>query len=162
MNDENHLPTIGVGPAIVAPQLVLTATGIVLSRLKVFAFACFDMLRIPFLTLGIVIILFGIYLWISANFKTKVDKYIETNKLATNGVYGIVRNPIYSAFLMVCVGAILIADNLLLFGIPVLCWIYMTIFLKKTEEKWLIDLYGQEYVDYCKNVNRCIPWFPKK
>ena len=33
--------------------------------------------------------------------------------------------------------------------------------LKNTEEKWLEELYGQEYIDYCKKVNRCIPWFPK-
>ena len=34
--------------------------------------------------------------------------------------------------------------------------------LKNTEEKWLANLYGQEYIDYCKRVNRCIPWLPRK
>ena len=43
-----------------------------------------------------------------------------------------------------------------------LFWLEMTIVLKNTEEKWLKDLYGEEYVEYCKNVNRCIPWFPKR
>jgi len=38
----------------------------------------------------------------------------------------------------------------------------MTIFLIYTEEKWLKDLYGQEYIEYCKKVNRCISWFQKK
>lgn len=33
--------------------------------------------------------------------------------------------------------------------------------MKHTEEKWLAALYGREYADYCKRVNRCIPWFPK-
>lgn len=33
--------------------------------------------------------------------------------------------------------------------------------MKFTEEKWLADLYGREYVEYCKNVNRCIPIFKK-
>ena len=32
--------------------------------------------------------------------------------------------------------------------------------LKLTEEKWLFDLYGQDYADYRKRVNRCIPWPP--
>ena len=59
-------------------------------------------------------------------------------------------------------GAIFIANNLLLFVVPVICWIYMTIFLIKTEEVWLKDLYGQEYIDYCQRVNRCIPRMPKK
>ena len=89
------------------------------------------------------------------------DSIVE-NKLIVTGVYSVVRNPIYSAFFMICIGAVLIANNLILFVIPVICWIYMTVFLKKTEEKWLADLYGQEYKDYCKKVNRCIPWFPKR
>ena len=28
-------------------------------------------------------------------------------------------------------------------------------------EKWLYNLYGEEYAPYCKKVNRCIPWFKK-
>ena len=31
-----------------------------------------------------------------------------------------------------------------------------------TEEKWLLDLYGDEYAAYKKRVNRCIPWIPRK
>ena len=81
--------------------------------------------------------------------------------LITTGVYSIVRNPVYSAVLLMCTGAICMANNLVLFFIPVICWIYITIFLKLTEEKWLVNLYGQEYIEYCKRVNRCIPWFPR-
>ncbi len=33
--------------------------------------------------------------------------------------------------------------------------------MKNTEEKWLLELYGIEYANYCKRVNRCIPWFSK-
>ena len=51
-----------------------------------------------------------------------------------------------------------IKEHLPLFGVGPI----MTIFLKNTEEKWLSELYGQEYLDYCKRVNRCIPWSPKK
>lgn len=87
---------------------------------------------------------------------------MEENKLITDGVYGVVRNPIYSGVLLVCTGAVLIANNLILLAVPVVCWIYMTLFLIKTEEKWLRELYGEEYISYCKRVNRCIPWFPKR
>ena len=34
--------------------------------------------------------------------------------------------------------------------------------MKATEEKWLSDLYGSEYGEYCKRVNRCWPWLPVK
>ena len=36
-------------------------------------------------------------------------------------------------------------------------WALLTVTLKLTEEKWLLDLYGQDYADYMKQVNRCIP-----
>ena len=37
-------------------------------------------------------------------------------------------------------------------------WAIMTIALINTEEKWLLKLYGDEYAEYKKHVNRCIPW----
>jgi protein-S-isoprenylcysteine O-methyltransferase Ste14 len=37
----------------------------------------------------------------------------------------------------------------------------MTVVLKNTEEKWLLDLYGKEYEEYKKRVNRCIPFRSK-
>ena len=115
----------------------------------------------PLKIIGIGLILFGFYLNYSAKRKSKLFEMVAENKLITTGVYSVVRNPVYSAALSVCTGAVCIANNLFLFIIPVICWICMTIFLKFTEEKWLTDLYGQEYIEYCKNVNRCIPWFPK-
>ena len=157
MNIKNHLPQIGVGPIIVIPQLLLTAIGIVLSINKTILNLYIDYLKILFTILGIISILYGILLWYAANFKTKIDKYIKNNKLATKGVYSLVRNPIYSSFFLICIGAILIENNLVLFIIPVICWLYMTIILKHTEEKWLYELYGYQYKEYCKRVNRCIP-----
>lgn len=162
MKRGDHLPLMGVGPVIVVPQLLLTAFGIILSMRGWLDFGKIKTLRGLFLILGVALIAFGFYLWFSANFQTKVDQYIKENRLVTAGVYGIVRNPIYSAFLLVCTGGVLLASNLLLFLVPSACWLYMTILLKKTEERWLLDLYGQEYVGYCSRVNRCIPWFLKK
>lgn len=160
--EQKHLPVIGVGPMIVAPQLILTAAGIILSCFGYLDFAKLTVIKIPFLILGILIIIAGIYLWYSANYRAKVFDGIVENRLVTTGIYSIVRNPIYSAFLLISIGSVLITCNLILFIIPVICWIYMTIFLIHTEEKWLTKLYGQEYRDYCKKVNRCIPWFPRK
>jgi len=58
----------------------------------------------------IVLILFGAWLWYNAVFLARVDDHIKGNTLATTGV----RHPIYSAFLLACTGALLLADNLLL------------------------------------------------
>ena len=89
--------------------------------------------------------------------KSKLFVMVAENRLITTGVYIIVRNPVYSAILLMCTGAICIVNNIILLVIPVICWMYITIFVVSTEEKWLTKLYGEEYEDYCKKVNRCIP-----
>ena len=83
-------------------------------------------------------ILFGFYLNYSAKRKSKLFEMVAENKLITTGVYSVVRNPVYSAVLLACTGAVSIANNMFLFIIPVICWIYMTIFLKLTEENGLL------------------------
>ena len=158
---KKHLPLFGVGPVIIALQVIITVIGIIISYYGYFDFGKIDILNIPFKLIGIALIFFGIYLNYSAKHKSKLFEMVSENRLITTGVYGIVRNPVYSAVLLMCTGAVCMANNLVLFLIPVICWIYMTIFLKLTEEKWLKQLYGQEYIEYCKRVNRCIPWFSK-
>lgn len=161
-NKQKHLPVIGVGPLIVIPQLVVTVLAIILSEMGILYSLQIKELKIPFIIIGIMLVLLGAWLWLSSNFKAKIDTCIKENHLVTSGVYSMVRNPIYSAFFLVCIGAFFIEANIILFVLPVGYYAYMTVFLIKTEEKWLRKLYGQEYEEYCKSVNRCIPWIPKR
>ena len=161
MKEKGHLPLLGVGPVIIAIQALITVIGIIASYRGYFAVGKIELLNIPLKIAGIGLMVFGFFLNYSAKRKSKLFEMVAENKLITTGVYSIVRNPVYSAVFLACTGAVCISNNLVLFFIPVICWIYMTIFLKLTEEKWLTGLYGQEYIDYCKKVNRCIPWFPK-
>lgn len=156
--EKKHLPLFGVGPIIVYGQVAVTVAGIVLVKKMELDSAEFSFMQIPFLIVGIALILFGFYLNYSAKRKSKLFQNVKENKLITDGVYAWVRNPVYSAALLACTGVIFIANNLLLLVVPVICWLYTTIFLVLTEEKWLRNLYGQEYVEYCRKVNRCIPW----
>ncbi len=162
MRETNHLPLYGVGPIIVWGQFILTAISIVLTCRFNFKYPTIDVISFLFKAIGIFLIAFGLYLDISAKLKSKIFESVAENKLITDGVYGIVRNPVYSGALLACTGAVLLANNLILLPVPVICWLYMTLFLINTEEKWLKELYGQEYVSYCQKVNRCIPWFPKR
>lgn len=159
---KEHLPVIGVGPLIVAPQLVLTAAGLWFVCTGHAAAGALPALRLPLAFLGVACMAFGVYLWYAANFRVKIDECIKDNRLSTTGVYALVRNPIYSAFFLACTGAVLLAGSLVLLAVPPLCWLYMTLMLKNTEERWLAALYGAPYQAYCGRVNRCIPWFPKK
>ena len=162
MKDKTHLPLLGVGPAIIAGQVLITAASIIASCRGYFAAGKAEPLNIPLKIIGAGLIVFGFYLNDCAKRKSKLFEMVAENKLITTGVYAIVRNPVYSAVLLACTGAVCMADNLFLFSAPLICWVYMTVFLKLTEEKWLAELYGQEYLEYCKRTNRCIPWFPKR
>jgi protein-S-isoprenylcysteine O-methyltransferase Ste14 len=107
--------------------------------------------------IGVFLIILGAIFWISAVKKSDIDDNIRQNNLVTTGIYGYVRHPIYAAFLYAVTGVILILNNILLFVLPVIYWIILTIAMIKTEEKWLTDLYGKDYLDYSKKVNRFIP-----
>lgn len=108
--------------------------------------------------LGIFLIVGRAYLGYAAVIKAKIDDGIVKNNPVTTGVYGWVRNPIYSAFLFFSTGALLICGNICLLVLPFVYWEFLTVLIKHTEEKWLTEHYGDEYTEYCECVNRCIPW----
>lgn len=151
----------GVGPVYVAVILFLTGLGIGLALAGIVPTARYGLLRIPLAVVGTILILLGAWMWYSAVFCAKVDDHIIGNTLAATGIYAWVRNPIYSAFLLACTGALMLANNLWLLILPVVFWLYLTVLMKCTEEKWLAALHGEKYADYCRKVNRCIPWPPK-
>lgn len=162
MSEKKHLPLFGVGPMIIFGQYIITAAAIIAGFVFDISVPNAEVLKIPFIVIGILLIGAGIYLDLSAKLKSKLFKNVENNHLITDGIYAVVRNPVYSGALLACTGAVLIVNNLLLLIVPVICWAYMSVFLIRTEEKWLTDLYGDEFTEYCRHVNRCIPWFPSK
>lgn len=159
--NKNHLPLYGVGPVYVAVIITVTMAGILLSQFKIIVYLSFSMIKMVLLMIGALLIAVGAVLWVLAVFRAKIDDGIANNRLVTDSVYALVRNPIYSAFLSVCTGTPMIYGNLWLLILPVLYWLFLTVMMKCTEEKWLKNLYGVEYEEYCRRVNRCIPWFPK-
>ncbi|CEM63026.1 isoprenylcysteine carboxylmethyltransferase family protein [Treponema phagedenis] len=153
---KNHLPLLGVGPLYVISIILITAAGGLFTCLGIIAGGKIPLI-VPCVIAGICFIGIGIALWIAAVFFSKIDANIIANKLVTDGVYRIVRNPIYSAFLFVCTGVLLLFCNWYLLLLPPIFFLYLTLLMKYTEEKWLLQQYGEEYQDYCKRVNRCIP-----
>ena len=152
---------MGVGPIYGAVIIAVTVISVITGKSTTFQTCRVTFLKIPLLIIGILLIILGVYLWAGALFRSKIDSHIAENRLATTGVYGLVRNPIYSAFMFFCTGALMIAGNLFFLPLFFFYWIFMTVLMKCTEEKWLKNLYGREYEEYCRRVNRCIPWIPK-
>lgn len=160
---KEHLPLLGIGPALCFSMVIITVVAIILSVKKIIPGQISNnVFNIIFWVIGILLIIEGVVLYFCADIGSNLVDDIKANNLKTTGSYKFVRNPCYVMFLFVCTGAIFISHNILLFILPFLFWIEMTVVLIHTEEKWLRDLYGQEYIDYCRRVNRCIPWFIKK
>ncbi|WP_130838581.1 methyltransferase family protein [Lachnoclostridium sp. Marseille-P6806] len=160
-DDKEHLPLYGPGPVYVGIIIGLTLVATLCRNLPAFTKGRISSLRVPLAVAGVLLIGLGIFLWIQAVIVAKVDDGIKENRLVTTGIYAWVRNPIYSAFSILCTGVLLTSGNVFFLTLPFLYWLFLTVLMKGTEEKWLRNLYGQEYEDYCKCVNRCIPWFPK-
>ena len=157
MNDnDNHLPLFGVGPFLIAPILIITVLSIVLTH--------YDMIPVYrlnsgiFTVMGAVLIILGIIFWIMAVLKSNIDDEIKSDRLVTTGIYGLVRHPIYAAFLYAVTGLILISQNMYLFVLPIIYWLVLTVAMIKTEEKWLTDKFGKSYIEYSRKVSRFVPF----
>lgn len=158
-----HLPIMGVGPVYVISIILLSIfTMIADTALLHLPRPTSAFLEIFLFIVGLLFILSGLLIYFFA-IKAKITRSIKENTLVTHGVYSVVRNPIYSAWLFFCTGTLFLYGNpylaLLLFSI---FWFSLSILMKYTEEKWLTKLYGKDYLEYCKKVNRCLPWFQQK
>jgi protein-S-isoprenylcysteine O-methyltransferase Ste14 len=159
MNEEEHMPIFGIGPFLVFPILLLSFISLIISIYKKIPIFQIHELNFLFTIIGIILILAGIIIWLFAVFKSKITQEILDNKLVKTGIYSYIRHPIYSAFLFISTGLIILSQNIFLFFLPILYWIILTIGMIKTEEKWLLEKFGDEYLEYSKKVNRFIPFF---
>ena len=160
--EKGHLPILGVGPLYVVTIILMTIISITISATGIIPVITFANFQWIFILIGILCFIIGITLWLKAVMIDRLDAHIIKNELVTTGVYAYVRNPVYSAFMFVCTGVLLIYGNLVLLVLPIIYWGFMTVLMKLTEEKWLENLYGKEYVQYRQRVNRCIPWKGKE
>ncbi|MBR3431268.1 MAG: isoprenylcysteine carboxylmethyltransferase family protein [Clostridia bacterium] len=158
VKEGQKLPLYGVGPYIVYGMAAVTAVGIVLFsyvfRIGTLSAPWTYIFRIT----GGFLIVFGAIVWFIGAMRSGMDENIAENKLKTDGIYAWVRNPMYSGWWFMITGISLMWVNVWILITPFINWLIMTIVLKRTEEKWLLDLYGDEYVKYLRRVNRCIPW----
>jgi protein-S-isoprenylcysteine O-methyltransferase Ste14 len=85
------------------------------------------------------------------------DKKVYADELVTEGFFRHSRNPLYLGNLMVLLGLFLIHHNPWAYalGLPFFLLLYMAIVA--TEEAYLRGQFGEQYEDYCRQVNR---WWP--
>ena len=108
---------------------------------------------------GIVIAALGDVIFVISVFTMK-DSWragvSETDKteLITEGIYQISRNPAFLGFDLVYIGVLLMFFNWFLFLISVFAMIMFHLQIVNVEEEFLTSVFGEEYIEYKRTVNR--------
>ena len=162
MKEGQKLPLFGVGPYIIYGIAMVNVIGIILLGYVFKIGTLYGPWVYIFRIIGTALIALGGVIWYIGALRSDMDESITENRLQTQGLYAWVRNPMYSGWWIALSGITLMWHNVWMLLLPFVDWAIMTAALINTEEKWLTDLYGKEYEEYKKRVNRCIPWFPRK
>lgn len=143
-------------------MVAVTAAGILLSYRVLDSGDMQGLWTYVFRVIGALLAVLGVVIWFISATRSGMDDNIANNQLKTDGIYAWTRNPMYSGWWIALFGISLLWHNGWLVLTALINWIIMTIVIKNTEERWLLNLYGKEYEDYMKRVNRFVPWRRRK
>ena len=158
MNKDQKMPLYGIGPFLILAVALLSLLGILLSYTVLSGGTVNGTGKLLFYFAAFFLIILGLLIWFFGAVHSDVDRYIQENRLKTDGIYAWTRNPMYTGWWFVLIGILLLFHNLWTLPLIPLQWALLTVVLKKTEEQWLKELFGEEYENYCKKVNRLLPY----
>ncbi|MBN1533182.1 MAG: MBL fold metallo-hydrolase [Spirochaetes bacterium] len=107
-----------------------------------------------FISCGIALILLGFPVWLSS--AMKIDAFFQKRVLATKGIYGIMRNPVYAGSFFVHLGIVLLFRSWFLITIPIVFYISFR-FLILSEEAYLERMFGEEFTAYKRRIHALLP-----
>lgn len=143
MKNQNHLSLYGIGSFYAGVSGLLTVTACLLEKSQLLPSLSFQPVGFMLKLVSIVCFFAAATLWLNVLFAQKIDSHIMNNELVTTGAYAWIRNPIYSAIMLVMWAVLAWTWNLYLLLLCPVHPILRTVFLKQTEEKWLTEQYGQ-------------------
>ena len=79
--------------------------------------------------------------------------------IAIRGLYAITGNPMYLGRYVIILGGIVLTGNIFLITFYTLFYYFYMVNRVKREEKTLADIFGEDYINYCEQVNRFFPSF---
>ncbi|MGC1850979.1 MAG: isoprenylcysteine carboxylmethyltransferase family protein [Solirubrobacterales bacterium] len=108
------------------------------------------------LACGGVVLTFGAQLAMGDAWRIGVDPE-ERTELVTDGPFGLVRNPIYSAMIPTVFGLVLMVPNVVAVAAFVALVTALELQVRLVEEPYLLQVHGEEYADYTARVGRFVP-----
>ena len=151
------IPTDGVGPYLWAIILAMNLTGWLLSQSVLQSGLLKGGFKDLFYLIGILLMLVAARIQWLSGVKSGVSTSFQSDELKTTGIYARTRNPIYFSWWLCSIGAILCLHNVWVLLLIPIQWVILTVLIINTEEKWLYEIYGEAYKEYCARVNRWIP-----
>lgn len=115
-------------------------------------------------SLGVVIAAIGIALTFLAqvtmgeSWRIGVDSS-ESTELVTSGVFAIVRNPIFSAMVLVSIGLVMAVPTPLAVPLPFVLFLALELQVRLVEEPYLVQVHGARYRDWASRTGRFVPMF---
>ena len=111
----------------------------------------------------ILIILALIVFWRAhADLKTNWSPSLEIrekHELITNGIYSIIRHPMYASQWLFVIGQPLLLQNWLAGWLNLVVFIFFYSLRVRAEEKMMLDTFGEQYRDYMKKTGAVFPKF---
>ena len=111
--------------------------------------------------IGSVVIMLGLLLialgmGIFAKRKTGIVPIRPASELVIQGIYHYTRNPMYLGMLLLYLGGVLVLDSA--WAVPLLIPMLLIIryYVIAREERYLSQLFGAAYVQYCQTVRRWV------
>ena len=146
-------------PNVVAPPPLIFLGGLILGGLLGWFFQGSFLPNYFSIVAGIVLILAGLAIVLTAisqmrRAKTNVEPWKPTTAILDTGIYGISRNPIYIAMVLVYAGIAFLFNSFWFLPplILVLLIIHFGVILR--EEKYLAGKFGDDYLNYKNRVRR--------
>ena len=155
---ENRLSRWGVGPRISAAAVAYAV--LALAATYRWPAACLIQFapRAAFVAIATVLLAIGIPMLLLAIIT--VMRAYNRDVLVTSGIFGLVRHPVYSAWIVWIVpGVVLLTQSWPLLFTPVVGYLVFKLLIHR-EDEYLGRRFGQAYADYHTRVNELFP-FPR-
>ena len=106
--------------------------------------------------IGTAILLISVRAFISVRTTVNPLDPSKANSLVTTGLYRISRNPMYLAMALILFGEAFLLGSWVAFAAPILFVVAMTLLQIKPEEKALQEIFGNDFLEYCRRTRRWI------
>ena len=156
---KRELSRFGVGPRIMLTAAAYAVVAGAATRLWPQVCVLSAIPHWVFLIAGIALVVIGVPMLVLAA-RTGMAAY-NSDRLATTGLFGIVRNPMYSAWIVFIIpGLVLLTRSWPLFLTPLVAYIAFRLLIRR-ESEYLEKRFGDAYRKYRAEVNELFP-FPRK